>query len=135
MEKLKKRYDVVVKTLDTLETAITKLHDPKNKENYESFRDSLVQRFEYSIDNFWKFLKIYLQEKHEMMTAASPKAILRDAYVANIISKEESDALIDCVKDRNLTSHTYNEILAEEIYSRISGYCRLMKSILDRCKL
>jgi len=135
MEKLKKRYDVVVKTLDTLETAITKLHDPKNKENYESFRDSLVQRFEYSIDNFWKFLKIYLQERHEMMTAASPKAILRDAFVANIISKEESDALIDCVKDRNLTSHTYNELLAEDIASKIPKYHDLMKKIIERIKL
>ena len=58
MEKLIQRRDVVIKTLDTLEKAIEKLNDPKRKEDYESFRDSLVQRFEYSIDNFWKFFKI-----------------------------------------------------------------------------
>ena len=52
MEKLAKRYDVVIRTLETLKVAIERLNDPKNKENYESFRDSLVQRFEYSIGNF-----------------------------------------------------------------------------------
>jgi len=50
MEKLKQRYNTTLKTLLTLDKAIKLLNDPKNEEYYDSFRDSVVQRFEYSID-------------------------------------------------------------------------------------
>jgi len=135
MEKLKKRHETAIKTLNTLEIAIKKVSDPKNIENYDSFRDSLVQRFEYSIDTFWKLIKIYLQEKHKIVTAASPTAIIRDAFTAAIVTKSESDILIECVKDRNLTSHTYNEELAEEIVEKIPDYYDLMKKIVNRIEL
>jgi len=130
MEKLKQRYNTTLKTLLTLDKAIKLLNDPKNEEYYDSFRDSVVQRFEYSIDNFWKFLKIYLQEKHKIMTAASPKSVVRDAFVANIITEQDSSLLIECLRDRNLTSHTYNEPLAEAIVKRIPEYYTLMSKLL-----
>jgi len=135
MEKLTKRYNVVIQTLETLKTAIEKLNDPKNKENYESFRDSVVQRFEYSIDNFWKFLKIYLQQKHKILTSGSPRDVLRDTLTANIITQDEFKKLIECVRDRNLTSHTYNEPLAEEIAGNIPEYYGLMKKIIERVEV
>lgn len=135
MEKLTKRYNVVIQTLKTLKTAIEKLNDPQNKENYESFRDSLVQRFEYSIDNFWKFLKIYLQQRHAIMTSGSPRDVLRDVFTANIITQDEFNRLIKCVRDRNLTSHMYNEPLAEEIAMNIPEHYELMKKIIERVEI
>jgi len=135
MEKLTKRYNVVIQTLDTLKTAMEKLNDPQNKENYVSFRDSLVQRFEYSIDNFWKFLKIYLQQKHAILTSGSPRDVLRDVFTANIITKDEFNKLVKCIRDRSLTSHTYNEPLAEEIANTIPEYYRLMKEIIKRIEM
>jgi len=134
MEKLKKRYEVVVKTLETLKDAMNIINNlqPEEEKFYKGQRDSVVQRFEYSIDNFWKFLKIYLQEKDQIITIGSPKDTLRESLHANIITKEEFEKLVSCVRDRNLTSHTYNEPLAEEIVANIPGYYNLMKKIIDR---
>ena len=38
------------------------------------------------------------------------------------------------VDDRNLTSHAYDEKLAEEISKRIKRYYTLMKSVADRAE-
>lgn len=35
------------------------------------------------------------------------------------------------LEDRNLTVHTYNERLAEEIYSRLASYSTLMEAWLE----
>jgi hypothetical protein len=38
------------------------------------------------------------------------------------------------VDDRNLSSHTYKEELAEEVYSKLSGYLILFKDLLSKLK-
>jgi uncharacterized protein YutE (UPF0331/DUF86 family) len=38
---------------------------------------------------------------------------------------------LEMVRDRNLTVHTYNERLAEEIYSRLQIYLDMMESWLS----
>jgi hypothetical protein len=39
------------------------------------------------------------------------------------------------VDDRNLTSHTYKEALAEKIASRIPAYCKIMEKLLAKTKI
>jgi nucleotidyltransferase substrate binding protein (TIGR01987 family) len=50
----------------------------------------------------------------------SPKTVLQQAYVNQLILDEKM--WLDMLKDRNLTSHTYNQELALEIYHRIQKY-------------
>ncbi len=38
---------------------------------------------------------------------------------------------LEMVRDRNLTVHTYNEALAEEIHGRLKRYLPLMDTWLD----
>ena len=45
----------------------------------------------------------------------------------NVLSEEEARLGIAMADDRNLTVHTYNEELGEEIYSRLANYAALMK--------
>lgn len=66
MEILKLRQQSVAKALLSLKDAIEILHDPQYKKIYNALRDSLIQRFEYTIDNFWKFLRLYLAEKYKI---------------------------------------------------------------------
>jgi uncharacterized protein YutE (UPF0331/DUF86 family) len=49
----------------------------------------------------------------------------------NILSEEEARLGIAMADDRNLTVHTYNEELAEQIYSRLANYAALMKAWLS----
>lgn len=52
--------------------------DVDQLKDYTLMRDGLIQRFEYSIDSFWKFLKMYLEEVQKVsIEPASPKAILK----------------------------------------------------------
>ena len=50
----------------------------------------------------------------------SPKSVLSNAYTNQIIINEKM--WLDMLNDRNLTSHTYNQELALEIYHRIQQY-------------
>ncbi len=135
MEVLKKKHAAVTQALITLYEALEVLHDPTYEKVYENLRDSAIQRFEYSIDMLWKFLKLYLQEKQSIsLDIATPRAILRNVLDAGIINKEEYQVLISSLADRNLTSHSYNKELAEELIKKIPGYYTVMKAIADKTK-
>jgi nucleotidyltransferase substrate binding protein (TIGR01987 family) len=137
MEKLKNAYDIVLQTLTTLSEALELLEE-KNipSKYYLSFCDSVIQRFEYSIDNFWKFIKIYLTEISKVtIEAHSPKTILRQAYDANVITNEEFETLIKAITRRNETSHAYNKDLAHKILEEIPHYYETMFVVLERLKI
>lgn len=125
MEKLKYRYEMVHKTIDTLQAAIKILEDPQNEHLYKTCRNSAIQRFEYSVDTLWKFLKSYLQEKHAItFTIISPKEVFRKALDTKIVSEVEYNILLECLVDRNMTSHAYKEVIAQELIERIPRYSK-----------
>lgn len=109
-------------------------HEPleKNKDLLMSMRDSMIQRFEYSTDLFWKVIKIYLEEQGINVPIISPRAILREGIRVRLLSEHEGKACMQMVESRNKTSHTYHELMAEEIAHEIPGYYELIKSIADR---
>ncbi len=136
MEIIEKKYTSLKKALETLRKSLIILKDPKNQDLYDSLRDSTIQRFEYSIDSFWKFLKFYIQEKENVdFESSSPRIILRRAEEIGLINKELHEILIDCLADRNLTSHVYNEETADSIVKNIPNYYETMKSIIDTINL
>lgn len=136
MEIIEKKYTSLKKALETLRKSLIILKDPKNQDLYDSLRDSTIQRFEYSIDSFWKFLKFYIQEKENVdFESSSPRIILRRAEEIGLINKELHEILIDCLADRNLTSHVYNEETADSIVKSIPNYYETMKSIIDTINL
>ncbi len=136
MEKIKNAYNLSFQTLITLEEALELLQE-KNipSKYYLSFCDSAIQRFEYSIDNFWKFIRMYMIEMLKIIIDAnSPKSIMREAYEANIITKQEFEALIKAITRRNETSHAYNKDLAHNILEEIPHYYETMFVVLQRLK-
>jgi len=125
-----------MKALATLNKSLIIIKDPNNQYLYDSLRDSTIQRFEYSIDGFWKFLKFYIQENEKVdLETSSPRIILRQAETMGIIDKTTYDILIDALADRNLTSHIYNEETADTIVNNIQLYYNTMKSILEKIPL
>ena len=78
--------------------------------------DSTVQRFEFSIELFKKVLRSLLLEQYDI-DVVSPREIFQEAFQVNLIQDEQLWARM--IKDRNMTSHTYHEELADEIYARI----------------
>lgn len=138
MEIIKLRYQSLQKALLTLKDGLQILKEiehSKSKEEYQIIRDGLIQRFEYCIDFFWKFIKLYLEIVQGIsFETTRPKEILRVA-LEDIITQEEHDILIDALTERNLTSHSYNEELAIEIQNNIPIYFSVMQNIIDRIKI
>ena len=102
----------------------------ESKENI-ILRDAMIQRFEYSTEAFWKFLKAYLLTEHNL-SANSPRDVIRTGLKAKLFSEEISKELLQMLDDRNLTSHTYVEHLAESIAGRIPAYSKNMHAVLNQ---
>jgi nucleotidyltransferase substrate binding protein (TIGR01987 family) len=94
-------------------------------------RDALIQRFEYSTEAFWKYLKAYLQTEHNL-SANSPREVIRTGLTAKLYSEQTSQELLQMLDDRNLTSHTYVEELAESIAHRVQNYSKNMSEVITR---
>ncbi len=138
MEIVKLRYETMQKALLTLQKGLEVLKNIQKREDSEEYiimRDGLIQRFEYCIDSFWKFIKLYLEVvKGTSVETTRPKEILKLA-LDDVIALEEYQVLIDAILERNLTSHSYNENLAIEIQDHIPAYFSAMKNIIDRIKI
>ena len=89
--------------------------------------DATIQRFEFTFELTWKFLKDYFLERG--MDLNFPKEIFQQAFAVKLIDYEEK--WLAMLNDRNLTSHTYNEKLANEIYFRIQTYVPMFRSLID----
>jgi nucleotidyltransferase substrate binding protein (TIGR01987 family) len=94
-------------------------------------RDALIQRFEYSTEAFWKYLKAYLQTEHNL-SANSPREVIRTGLTAKLYIEETSQELLQMLDDRNLTSHTYVEELAQSIAHRIPDYSKNMCEVMTQ---
>lgn len=90
--------------------------------------DATTQRFEFNFELMWKILRLALVESHGF-EAVSPKQTLQKAYAVGWI--EDEQFWLNMLKDRNLTTHTYKEDLAREIYARIKAYYPAMRRIYD----
>ena len=103
-----------------LEKALAKLIIALNKpmEADRTNIDASIQRFEFTIELFWKLLKRLIENLGGEVSF--PKEVLKEAYRANMISNEQIWLLM--LEDRNQTSHTYDEELADKIYKNLHTY-------------
>jgi len=89
--------------------------------------DATIQRFEFTFELAWKFLKDYFYDKG--ITLNFPKEIIQEAFVTGLIDNEA--LWVQMLFDRNMTSHTYDEKLAHEIYQRIKNYVPEFKKVTE----
>ena len=118
MERLNERLAVARQALRTLQEVLA---EPKTR----IVRDATIQRFEYTFEAVWKAAQMYL-EAEEGLDAASPKSAIRDSFQVGLLGEEQVQTALRMADDRNLTVHTYNEALADAIYSRIGEYAEVM---------
>jgi nucleotidyltransferase substrate binding protein (TIGR01987 family) len=76
----------------------------------------LIQAFEYTFELAWNTLKDYFEAQGETEIHGSRDA-LRLAFKRGLI--EDGETWMDMIKSRTLTSHTYNEDVAEKIAANI----------------
>lgn len=79
-------------------------------------KEGVIQRFEYTHELAWNVIKDYLAEVGGIKIYGSKDAT-REAFANDLIS--DGDVWMEMIKSRNLTSHTYNEDTANEIFQKI----------------
>lgn len=88
-------------------------------------RDAAIQRFEFTFELAWKALKDFYYEKG--IDLNSPKDLFRHAFASGDIQDEK--IWLAMLKDRNLTSHTYNEMLSCDVFSRLPSYFKALQTL------
>jgi nucleotidyltransferase substrate binding protein (TIGR01987 family) len=81
-------------------------------------KQGLIQAFEYTHELSWNLLKDYLAEYGHTGLIGS-KDTTRLAFKTGLIS--DGEIWMEMIKARNLTSHSYDEALAEEVHVWIIG--------------
>jgi nucleotidyltransferase substrate binding protein (TIGR01987 family) len=125
--------DLAVK-FENLQNAVARLEEgaAKLNSNDDLYRDGVIQRFEFTFEFIWKTLKAYLEEEG-LQTLGSPKSVLREAYAVGIIDDE--GLWLDILRDRNLTSHTYQQELAIRICNSIKDrYIDAFRTVTSELK-
>ncbi|HNQ76435.1 MAG TPA: HI0074 family nucleotidyltransferase substrate-binding subunit [Pseudothauera hydrothermalis] len=98
------------------EKALNQLAKALKQPRDEYLRDSVIQRFEITYELAWKMLKLCLEA--EGISVRTPRETLQEALQAGFIT--DGNAWSDLQKMRNLTSHTYDESLAEQVYDFVA---------------
>ena len=119
MERLKERLAIARRALGTLQELLL-LEHPSRVE-----RDAAIQRFEYTCEAVWKAAQRYLLEM-EGISAGSPKGSIRASRDVGLLTDDQAGIGLEMIDDRNLTVHTYNEAVAEDIYAHLPQYADLL---------
>ncbi|MGQ9813721.1 MAG: nucleotidyltransferase substrate binding protein [Candidatus Roseilinea sp.] len=94
-------------------------------------RDAAIQRFEFTFETAWKTLKRYLQEYGlEQVDRATNRQIFRMGYEQGLL--RDAEAWLLYLRQRNLTSHVYDQSVAEAIFRTIPEFLEDARWMLAR---
>jgi len=79
-------------------------------------KEGLIQRFEYTHELAWNIMKDYAFYQGNATIGGSRDAT-REAFQMNLI--QNGEVWMDMIGYRNKSSHTYDETIVDEIYSKI----------------
>lgn len=98
--------------------ALSRLQDALNKDlDDDIIIDGIIQRYEFTFEQAWKVMKLYLEDQGILDEALAPRSTIRSAFKHKVI--EDGDMWIEMMLDRNRTSHMYDEETAKQIVQSI----------------
>lgn len=125
----------VEKKIRDFESALNRLSEAveaaiahKDDDTFSFFRDSAIQRFEFTLEIAWKSVKSFLL-KYEGVECRSPKGCIREFFSSGYLNQNDVATLLVMIDDRNLASHTYHESLADEIFLHIQEYLPVLQNV------
>ena len=125
--------------LSSLEKALTRLEYAVERSQKvpldEEVRDSVIQRFEYSYELCWKMLKRQLEidsQTPASIDAMGFKQMIREGAERGLIDNPE--VWFEYRRQRNITSHVYNETKAISVYKTALVFLQDAKRLLQKLK-
>lgn len=97
-------------TLVEYEKALKALAKALAEPKSDIVRDATIQRFEFCVELAWKCAK-----KVMGTNSTAPKTVVREMAQNQLI--DDVDFWLRAIDQRNISSHTYREALAEAVYA------------------
>jgi len=122
------------KAVGSLERAIkvanTVIQGKVDTDQKEVIRSGVIQNFEFTYELCWKFMKRWLEENAAgaAVDGLTIKELFRMAAERHLI--KDVEAWFDYHKKRNKTSHTYNEVIAEDVFNTAVCFVTDAKDLL-----
>jgi nucleotidyltransferase substrate binding protein (TIGR01987 family) len=117
------------KALDSLGRAIKRAEaSPADEE----LRDAVIQRFEYSYELSWKMLKRQLEQEvpnPAEVDRMSFRELLREGAERGMV--EDPEQWMFYRQSRNITSHTYDEEKAKQVYESALDFYQDARELLS----
>ena len=126
---LEKAIAQLADALDTYYDEITQ-KSPKHKKH---MRSAVIQSFEFTYELTLKMLKRYLGAalfNPEAVTSMNFKDVIREAYKKNLIRSDVS-VWDQYRENRGITSHTYDEGKAQEVFEAASEFLHEARYVLS----
>lgn len=122
MTKLESQYEDLAKALARLkEASLLPSDNPINQ-------DATIQRFEFTFELCWKIMQTIVNENKK--NVYGPKNVIRVAAQLELIS--DPKMWFEFLKKRNLTVHTYEEKIAQEVYQSAKKFIPYVEKLLKR---
>ncbi len=125
-----KKLDNFKKSLKILANA-----DRQEADDSEIYRSGIIAQFNLSFELAWKSIKEKLESMGvNMELKGSPRAVLKEGYVAHIIDDEE--IWLDMLEKRNRVVHIYDEYEANDLKMLIfDKYIKELQNLADKLEL
>jgi len=95
-------------------------------------KQGLIQAFEFTHELAWNVMKDYFAYQGTSSITGSRDAV-RESFNTGIIS--DGEGWMEMIRSRNLSSHTYNQQVADEIVERILNcYHPLFQAFLQQMR-
>lgn len=118
------------KLLADLKRATQRLKEAVEAEPTQLNQDATIQRFEFTFELAWKLMQVLIQDKG--VEVFGPKDVIRRAAQVGLI--DDPEAWIDFLKARNLTTHVYDQPVAEEIYNQAKEFPAVVEELMKKAE-
>lgn len=109
------------------EKAVNSLDPVLSRPLDDVIRDASILRFEFCIELAWKTAR-----KTMGTQTTAPKQVVREMAQNGYI--EDVQIWFDALEKRNLTSHTYNEDVAKEVFDFVKIFAHQLRALLVNLK-
>ncbi len=133
LSSLERAVEVFAAVLDRTEDPTLQARlDPVSR---QALRAGAIQHFEFTYELAWKFIRRWLGEQlgKDYVLGVTRRALYRLAAEHGLI--DDVDAWMRFHRARNLTSHTYNEHTAQEIYRIAVQFLPYAATLLERLQV
>lgn len=124
MSKMQSQYEDLIKALGRLKEAIILPADSTINQ------DASIQRFEFTFELAWKLMKSIIER--EGLIAVSPKNVIRQGASINLI--EDPKKWLEFLENRNLSVHTYEEVIAQKVYKASKEFIPFVDKLILKAK-